>query len=258
MAAGTAGAADPDALTPAMIADAMKPVVEAEQGCYEKFGVAGTGKLLRRRRRRYDREYEQQGDLARATGACIDEALGKRGAKAEAKTPDQLPDRAVTTPSCSPRCGVITSRRRRRPSASTGCSRSAASGAQRSRRAAHLRPARIGLAQLAPPFEALGWELQPDRYRFPTRSWTRATGGTRIRRCRRCSSASCASRSSRRAQPIVQQLVSQLPADFGRCCRGAAGRGRCAVPSTSRCSSRASTRRGSRRSASASTTSRSR
>jgi len=68
-----------DQLTPAMITDAMKPVVEAVHGCYEKLGVAGTGKLkITVAGDGTIARYEQQGDFAgTATGSCIDKALGK-------------------------------------------------------------------------------------------------------------------------------------------------------------------------------------
>jgi len=68
-----------DQLTPSMITDAMKPVVEAAHACYEKLSVAGTGKLkITVAGDGTIARYEQQGDFAgTATGACIDKALGK-------------------------------------------------------------------------------------------------------------------------------------------------------------------------------------
>jgi hypothetical protein len=75
---------------------------------------------------------------------------------------------------------------------------------------------RIGLAQLAAPFEALGWELLPDRYRFPdkkldARYWRHPDpvlpkvfiSELRVEEL------------SPGGNQIVHQLVSQLPADFG-------------------------------------------
>ena len=66
-------------LTPAMITDAMKPVVEAAQKCFEKNGVAGTAKLkITVAGDGTVARYEQQGDFANtATGSCIDKAIDK-------------------------------------------------------------------------------------------------------------------------------------------------------------------------------------
>ncbi len=66
-------------LTPAMISDAMKPVVEAAQKCFEKNGVAGTAKLkITVAGDGTVARYEQQGDFANtATGTCIDKAMDK-------------------------------------------------------------------------------------------------------------------------------------------------------------------------------------
>jgi hypothetical protein len=66
-------------LTPAMITEAMKPVVDAAQKCFEKNGVAGTAKLkLTVAGDGTIARYEQQGDFANtATGSCIDKALDK-------------------------------------------------------------------------------------------------------------------------------------------------------------------------------------
>lgn len=69
--------ADADALTPAQIKAAVKPVVDGSKQCYAKFKVAGKGKL--RMAIAADgslAEYEQQGDFANTpTGACIDAAM---------------------------------------------------------------------------------------------------------------------------------------------------------------------------------------
>ena len=64
-------------LTPAMISEAMKPVVEAAQKCFEKNGVAGTAKLkITVAGDGTVARYEQQGDFANtATGTCIDKAM---------------------------------------------------------------------------------------------------------------------------------------------------------------------------------------
>lgn len=66
-------------LTPAMISEAMKPVVESAQKCFEKLGVAGTAKLkVTVAGDGTVARYEQQGDFANtATGACIDKAMDK-------------------------------------------------------------------------------------------------------------------------------------------------------------------------------------
>ena len=66
-------------LTPAMITEAMKPVVEAAQKCFEKMGVAGTAKLkITVAGDGTVARYEQQGDFANtATGSCIDKAIDK-------------------------------------------------------------------------------------------------------------------------------------------------------------------------------------
>lgn len=81
-AGGDAAAADGpkvDQLTPALISDAMKPVVEAAQKCFEKNGVAGTAKLkITVAGDGTVARYEQQGDFANtATGACLDKAMDK-------------------------------------------------------------------------------------------------------------------------------------------------------------------------------------
>ena len=68
-----------EALTPALISEAMKPVVEAAQKCFEKNGVAGTAKLkITVAGDGTVARYEQQGDFANtATGSCIDKAMDK-------------------------------------------------------------------------------------------------------------------------------------------------------------------------------------
>lgn len=68
-----------DQLTPAMITQAMNPVVEAVHGCYEQLGVAGSGKLeITVAGDGTVARYDQQGDFAgTATGTCIDKAFGK-------------------------------------------------------------------------------------------------------------------------------------------------------------------------------------
>jgi hypothetical protein len=65
------------ALTPAIVSEAMKPVVEAAKACFEKFGVVGKGKLkLTITDGGLISRYEQQGDLVDTpTGACIDKAV---------------------------------------------------------------------------------------------------------------------------------------------------------------------------------------
>ena len=64
-------------LTPAMIHDAMKPVVAKGAACFEKFGVAGKAKLkITIAGDGTIVKYEQQGDFANTpTGGCIDEAI---------------------------------------------------------------------------------------------------------------------------------------------------------------------------------------
>lgn len=66
-----------DQLTPAIVAEAMKPVVEASKACFEKLGVAGKAKLkLTITADGYISRYDQQGDfVSTATGSCIDKAL---------------------------------------------------------------------------------------------------------------------------------------------------------------------------------------
>jgi hypothetical protein len=66
-------------LTAAVVAEAMKPAVDAAQKCFEKYGVAGKAKLkLTVASDGTIARYEQQGDFASTpTGACIDKALEK-------------------------------------------------------------------------------------------------------------------------------------------------------------------------------------
>jgi hypothetical protein len=77
IAAGSGG--EVDQLTPALINDAMKPVVEAANACFAKFGVAGKAKLkLVIAGDGSVTNYEQQGDFASTpTGQCIDAAMAK-------------------------------------------------------------------------------------------------------------------------------------------------------------------------------------
>lgn len=73
----TPAATDPDAPSPAMIKQAVKPVIEGAKACYAKFKVAGKGKLkMAIGPDGHLTEYEQQGDFANTpTGACIDLAV---------------------------------------------------------------------------------------------------------------------------------------------------------------------------------------
>ena len=84
-----------EALTPALITDAMKPVVDASKACFEKYGVAGKAKLkITVAGDGTISRYEQQGDFAgTATGTCIDKALEKARfpASAKAKTTISYP-----------------------------------------------------------------------------------------------------------------------------------------------------------------------
>jgi hypothetical protein len=66
-------------LTAAVVAEAMKPAVDAAQKCFEKYGVAGKAKLkITVAGDGTIARYEQQGDFANTpTGACIDKALEK-------------------------------------------------------------------------------------------------------------------------------------------------------------------------------------
>jgi hypothetical protein len=68
-----------DHLTPALISTGMKPVVDAANECFTKFGVAGKAKLkITIAGDGSVLKYEQQGDFANTpTGSCIDEAMTK-------------------------------------------------------------------------------------------------------------------------------------------------------------------------------------
>lgn len=68
-----------DSLTATAIQDAMKPVVEAANACFESYGVAGKAKLkLTVLGDGTIAKYEQQGDFADTpTGKCIDAAIPK-------------------------------------------------------------------------------------------------------------------------------------------------------------------------------------
>jgi len=73
----------------------------------------------------------------------------------------------------------------------------------------------IGMTALAAPFEALGWELQADRYRFPdkklvARYWRHPDPALP----KVFISELCVEELSAGSNQIVQQLVSQLPAGF--------------------------------------------
>jgi hypothetical protein len=79
IAAGATGGAEVDQLTPPVINDAMKPVVEAAHACFAKFGVAGKAKLkLVVAGDGAVTKYDQQGDfVSTPTGQCIDTAVTK-------------------------------------------------------------------------------------------------------------------------------------------------------------------------------------
>lgn len=78
IAAG-AGGAEVDQLTPALINEAMKPVVEAAKACFAKFGVTGKAKLkIIVGPDGAVSKYDQQGDfVSTPTGQCIDAAMTK-------------------------------------------------------------------------------------------------------------------------------------------------------------------------------------
>jgi hypothetical protein len=79
IAAGASGGAEVAQLTPALINDAMKPVVEAAKACFAKFAVAGKAKLkLVIASDGSVTKYDQQGDfVSTPTGQCIDGAMTK-------------------------------------------------------------------------------------------------------------------------------------------------------------------------------------
>jgi hypothetical protein len=79
IAPGAVAGAELDQLTPALINDAMKPVVEAANTCFAKFGVAGKAKLkITIAGDGAVTKYDQQGDfVSTPTGQCIDAAMTK-------------------------------------------------------------------------------------------------------------------------------------------------------------------------------------
>jgi hypothetical protein len=79
IAPGATGGAEVDQLTPALINDAMKPVVAAANACFAKFGVAGKAKLkLVIASDGAVTKYDQQGDfVSTPTGQCLDGAVTK-------------------------------------------------------------------------------------------------------------------------------------------------------------------------------------
>jgi hypothetical protein len=87
-ASAGAGTSDPDALTPAMVKQAIKPVLDGAKQCYAKFKVAGKGRLkMAIGADGMLTEYEQRGDFANTpTGACIDLAV-KRATFPTSKKP---------------------------------------------------------------------------------------------------------------------------------------------------------------------------
>jgi len=72
-----AAAGGVDALTPLMVQDAMKPVVDAANSCFERYGVAGSAKLeITIAGDGTVAKYEQAGDFeGTPTGKCIDDAM---------------------------------------------------------------------------------------------------------------------------------------------------------------------------------------
>jgi hypothetical protein len=68
-----------DALTPAMVSDAMKPVVAAARGCFEKFRMSGKAKIeITILADGTVEKFEQKGDFdGSPTAKCIDDAMGK-------------------------------------------------------------------------------------------------------------------------------------------------------------------------------------
>lgn len=79
IAHGNANAPEVDVLTAPAINDAMKPVVDAANACFAKFGVAGKAKLkLTVIADGSVTTYDQQGDfVSTPTGQCIDAAMTK-------------------------------------------------------------------------------------------------------------------------------------------------------------------------------------
>ena len=68
-----------DALTPAMVSEAMKPVVAASRACFEKFRMSGKAKLeITILADGTIEKFEQKGDFdGSPTAKCIDTAMGK-------------------------------------------------------------------------------------------------------------------------------------------------------------------------------------
>jgi hypothetical protein len=72
--------AGPDALSQSAVATAMKPVVDAAEACFEKYGVAGTAKyMVQIAADGTVIDYQQTGDFAgeTPTGKCIDKTMNK-------------------------------------------------------------------------------------------------------------------------------------------------------------------------------------
>ncbi len=78
-ASSGAGGAGADALTPAMVQDAMKPVVDAANACFERLGVAGKAKLdVTINGDGTVARFDQSGDFeGTPTGECISSAMRK-------------------------------------------------------------------------------------------------------------------------------------------------------------------------------------
>ena len=99
IAAGNASAPEVDVLTSSVISGAMKPVVEAANACFAKFGVSGKAKLkLTIGSDGSVTTYDQQGDfVSTPTGQCIDGAVTKasfprsKKAKTSISFPIKLP-----------------------------------------------------------------------------------------------------------------------------------------------------------------------
>lgn len=68
-----------DALTPAMVSDAMKPVVSAARGCFQKFRMSGKAKIeISILADGSVEKFEQKGDFdGSPTAKCIDAAMAK-------------------------------------------------------------------------------------------------------------------------------------------------------------------------------------
>ena len=225
----------------AMINEAMKPVVEAANECFDEFGVAGRAKLkitvaadgtMRATSSRAtsrgtaDRQVHRRRDRARSRFR-VDrsrndhvERIRIPPAVTIAELLDALwRDYVATTPQAERIHRLLAERGEQVQ--------------QRSRRAAHVRRCRGSASTRSrAPFEALGWARARSLSVRRQEAASRATGSTPIRRCRRCSSASCASPSCRAAaHQIIEGLVAQLPRGLRRSapiCRTRAGRGRCA------------------------------